>query len=223
MGHEYTLWVRLFEVTILSLQVTLTATVLASLIGMPFGAWLALTRFRARRWIIATLNALMGIPPVVVGLIVYVMLSRSGPIGVLNLLFTPTAMVIAQVIIILPLIASLAHQACRDLWAEYHDLLISLGSKKIQRIQVLLWDGRRALLTTALAGFGRAIGEVGAIMIVGGNIDHATRVLTTSIALETSKGNLGFALALGGVLIILSLTVSFAVHGLSRTERASRW
>ena len=223
MGHEYTLWVRLFEVTILSLQVTLTATILASLIAMPFGAWLALTRFRARRWIIATLNALMGIPPVVVGLIVYVMLSRSGPIGVLNLLFTPTAMVIAQVIIILPLIASLAHQACRDLWAEYHDLLISLGSKKIQRVQVLLWDGRRALLTAALAGFGRAIGEVGAIMIVGGNIDHATRVLTTSIALETSKGNLGFALALGGVLIILSLTVSFAVHGLSRTERASRW
>ena len=223
MGHEYTLWVGLFEVTILSLQVTLTATVLASLIGMPFGAWLALTRFRARRWIIATLNALMGIPPVVVGLIVYVMLSRSGPIGVLNLLFTPTAMVIAQVIIILPLIASLAHQACRDLWAEYHDLLISLGSKKMQRIQVLLWDGRRALLTAALAGFGRAIGEVGAIMIVGGNIDHATRVLTTSIALETSKGNLGFALALGGVLIVLSLTVSFAVHGLSRIERASRW
>ena len=223
MGHEYTLWVGLFEVTILSLQVTLTATILASLIAMPFGAWLALTRFRARRWIIATLNALMGIPPVVVGLIVYVMLSRSGPIGVLNLLFTPTAMVIAQVIIILPLIASLTHQACRDLWAEYHDLLISLGSKKIQRIQVLLWDGRRALLTAALAGFGRAIGEVGAIMIVGGNIDHATRVLTTSIALETSKGNLGFALALGGVLIILSLTVSFAVHGLSRTERASRW
>ena len=223
MGHEYTLWVGLLEVTILSLQVTLTATVLASLIGMPFGAWLALTRFRARRWIIATLNALMGIPPVVVGLIVYVMLSRSGPIGVLNLLFTPTAMVIAQVIIILPLIASLAHQACRDLWAEYHDLLISLGSKKMQRIQVLLWDGRRALLTAALAGFGRAIGEVGAIMIVGGNIDHATRVLTTSIALETSKGNLGFALALGGVLILLSLTVSFAVHALSRTERASRW
>ena len=223
MGHEYTLWVRLFEVTILSLQVTLTATVLASIIGMPFGAWLALTRFRARRWIIATLNALMGIPPVVVGLIVYVMLSRSGPIGVLNLLFTPTAMVIAQVIIILPLIASLAHQACRDLWAEYHDLMISLGSKKMQRIQVLLWDGRRALLTAALAGFGRAIGEVGAIMIVGGNIDHATRVLTTSIALETSKGNLGFALALGGVLILLSLTVSFAVHALSRTERASRW
>ena len=223
MSNEYTLWVELFEVTLLSLQVTLTATVLASIIGMPFGAWLALTRFRARRWIIATLNALMGIPPVVVGLIVYVMLSRSGPIGVLNLLFTPTAMVIAQVIIILPLIASLAHQACRDLWAEYHDLLISLGSKKMQRIQVLLWDGRRALLTAALAGFGRAIGEVGAIMIVGGNNDHATRVLTTSSALETSKGNLSFALALGGVLIVLSLTVSFAVHGLSRTERDSRW
>ena len=223
MSNEDTLWMGLFEVTLLSLQVTLTATVLASFIGMPFGAWLALSRFKARRWVIATLNALMGIPPVVVGLIVYVMLSRSGPFGVLNLLFTPTAMIIAQVIIILPLIASLAHQACRELWAEYHDLLISLGSKKVQRIKVLLWDGRRALLTAALAGFGRAIGEVGAIMIVGGNIDHMTRVLTTSIALETSKGNLTFALALGGVLIVLSLAVNFAVHGLSRTERASRW
>ncbi len=223
MSNEDTLWMGLFEVTLLSLQVTLTATVLASFIGMPFGAWLALSRFKARRWVIATLNALMGIPPVVVGLIVYVMLSRSGPFGVLNLLFTPTAMIIAQVIIILPLIASLAHQACRELWAEYHDLLISLGSKKVQRIKVLLWDGRRALLTAALAGFGRAIGEVGAIMIVGGNIDHVTRVLTTSIALETSKGNLTFALALGGVLIVLSLAVNFAVHGLSRTERASRW
>jgi tungstate transport system permease protein len=223
MSNGDTLWMGLFEVTLLSLQVTLTATVLASLVGMPFGAWLALSRFKARRWVIATLNALMGIPPVVVGLIVYVMLSRSGPFGVLNLLFTPTAMIIAQVIIILPLIASLAHQACRELWAEYHDLLISLGSKKVQRIKVLLWDGRRALLTAALAGFGRAIGEVGAIMIVGGNIDHVTRVLTTSIALETSKGNLTFALALGGVLIVLSLAVNFAVHGLSRTERASRW
>ena len=223
MSNEDTLWMGLFEVTLLSLQVTLTATLLASLIGMPFGAWLALSRFKARRWVIATLNALMGIPPVVVGLIVYIMLSRSGPFGVLNLLFTPTAMIIAQVIIILPLIASLAHQACRELWAEYHDLLISLGSKKVQRIKVLLWDGRRALLTAALAGFGRAIGEVGAIMIVGGNIDHVTRVLTTSIALETSKGNLTFALALGGVLIVLSLAVNFAVHGLSRTERASRW
>ena len=223
MSNEDTFWMGLFEVTLLSLQVTLTATVLASLVGMPFGAWLALSRFKARRWVIATLNALMGIPPVVVGLIVYVMLSRSGPFGVLNLLFTPTAMIIAQVIIILPLIASLAHQACRELWAEYHDLLISLGSKKVQRIKVLLWDGRRALLTAALAGFGRAIGEVGAIMIVGGNIDHVTRVLTTSIALETSKGNLTFALALGGVLIVLSLAVNFAVHGLSRTERASRW
>ena len=223
MSNEDTLWMGLFEVTLLSLQVTLTATVLASLVGMPFGAWLALSRFKARRWVIATLNALMGIPPVVVGLIVYVMLSRSGPFGVLNLLFTPTAMIIAQVIIILPLIASLAHQACRELWAEYHDLLISLGSKKVQRIKVLLWDGRRALLTAALAGFGRAIGEVGAIMIVGGNIDHVTRVLTTSIALETSKGNLSFALALGGVLIVLSLAVNFAAHGLSRTERASRW
>lgn len=211
------------EITLRSLLVTVTATVVASAIAMPFGAWLALSRFRARRWVIASLNALMGIPPVVVGLIVYMTLSRSGPLGVLGLLFTPTAMIVAQVVIILPLIASLTHQACRDLWAEYHDLLISAGSTKPQRMRILLWDGRRGLLTAALAGFGRAIGEVGAIMIVGGNIDHATRVLTTAITLETSKGNLGFAMALGGVLIAVSLMVSFALHGLSKTERASRW
>ncbi|MGB0798253.1 MAG: ABC transporter permease, partial [Planktomarina sp.] len=204
-------WAQLFDITWLSLQVTLTATLVASAIAMPFGAWLALSRFRARRWVIAGLNALMGIPPVVVGLVVYIALSRSGPLGVLGLLFTPTAMIIAQLIIILPLIGSLAHQAARDLWAEYHDVLISVGANKWQRMKVLLVDGRRALLTAGLAGFGRAIGEVGAIMIVGGNIDHATRVLTTAIALETSKGNLGFALALGGILITVSLLVSLTV------------
>jgi tungstate transport system permease protein len=213
----------LFEIILLSLQVTLTAVVIASLIGMPLGAWLAVNRFRFRRITIAILNALMGLPPVVVGLIVYIMLSRSGPFGVLNLLFTPTAMVIAQVIIITPLIASISHQAIRDLWAEYHDLLISLNTIKWQRMLTLIKDARRSLLTASLAGFGRAIGEVGAIMIVGGNIDHLTRVLTTAIALETGKGEFAFALALGFILIALAILVNLAIHSISRTERASNW
>lgn len=213
----------LLEITLLSLQVTLTATLIAAAIGLPLGAWLAVNRFRLRRAVIALLNALMGLPPVVVGLFVYVLLSRSGPLGVLGLLFTPTAMVIAQVIIILPIIVSVSHQAIRDLWADYHDLLISLNASRRQRIATLLFDGRRALLTAALAGFGRAIGEVGAIMIVGGNIEHATRVLTTAIALETGKGEFALALALGFVLIGLAIAVNFAVHALSRTERSSRW
>jgi len=213
----------LAAVTWLSLQVSLGATLVASLIGLPLGAWLAVSRFRRRRLVIALLNALMGLPPVVVGLMVYILFSRSGPFGVLGLLFTPTAMVIAQVVIILPIVTSIAHQAIRELWADYHDLLISLNAGKRQRIAALLWDGRRSLLTASLAGFGRAIGEVGAIMIVGGNIDHATRVLTTAIALETAKGDFGVALALGFVLIALALGVSLALHGLGRTERGSRW
>lgn len=213
----------LFEIILLSLQVTLTAVVIASLIGMPLGAWLAVNRFRFRRITIAILNAMMGLPPVVVGLLVYIMLSRSGPFGVLNLLFTPTAMVIAQVIIITPLIASISHQAIRDLWAEYHDLLISLKTTKWQRMLTLIKDARRSLLTASLAGFGRAIGEVGAIMIVGGNIDHLTRVLTTAIALETGKGEFAFALALGFILIALAILVNLAIHSISRTERASNW
>jgi len=157
--------------------------------------------------LVATLNAFMGLPPVVVGLIVYLLLSREGPFGVLGLLFTPT----------------ITHQAMRDLWAEYHDLLISLNTTPRQRVWTLIKDGRRALLTAALAGFGRAIGEVGAIMIVGGNIDHATRVLTTAIALETGKGDFALALGLGFVLIGLALAVNLAVHALSGTERAGRW
>ena len=165
----------------------------------------------------------MGLPPVVVGLVVYLLFSRSGPFGVLGLLFTPTIMVVAQVIIITPIIASVAHQAIRELWADYHDLLISLNTTRGQRIRALLWDGRRALVTASLAGFGRAIGEVGAIMIVGGNIDHATRVLTTAIALETGKGEFEMALALGFVLIALAVAVNIGVHVLSRTERGSRW
>ena len=176
---------ELFAIVILSLRVTLTAVVIASLIGFPLGAWLAVNRFRYRRLVIALLNAMMGLPPVVVGLVVYILLSRSGPLGVFGLLYTPTAMIIAQVLIITPLIASITHQAIRDLWAEYHDLLISLNTSKRQRMVTLIWDSRRSLLTANLAGFGRAIGEVGAVMIVGGNIDNLTRVLTTAITLET--------------------------------------
>ncbi|MFI0395203.1 ABC transporter permease [Paracoccus sp. p1-h21] len=218
-----TLDADLVQITGLSLRVTLGATLVASAIGLPLGAWLALRRFRGRRLAIALLNALMGLPPVVVGLVVYVLLSRAGPLGVLGLLFTPAAMVIAQVIIITPLIASVAHQAIRELWSDYHDLLISLNTTRWQRMQALLWDGRRSLITASLAGFGRAIGEVGAIMIVGGNIEHHTRVLTTAIALETGKGDFGLALALGFVLIGLAITVNLAVHLIGRTEREGRW
>jgi tungstate transport system permease protein len=213
----------LIEITVRSLKVSFTALVVASALALPFGTWLAIRRFRYRRITIAALNALMGLPPVVVGLIVYLLLSRSGPFGVLGLLFTPTAMIVAQVIIITPLIASITHQAMRELWSEYHDLLISLNTSKRQRVAALIWDGRRTLMTAALAGFGRAIGEVGAIMIVGGNIDHATRVLTTAIALETGKGDFALALGLGFVLIALTLVVNLAIHALSRTEREGTW
>lgn len=218
-----TLDADLVEITLRSLQVSLTALFIASVIALPFGTWLAIRRFRYRRTVIALLNALMGLPPVVVGLIVYILLSRSGPFGVLGLLFTPTAMIIAQVIIITPLIASITHQAMRELWAEYHDLLISMNVPPSGRVWTLIRDGKRALLTAALAGFGRAIGEVGAIMIVGGNIDHATRVLTTAIALETGKGDFALALGLGFVLIGLAVSVNIIIHAVSGTERGSRW
>ena len=213
----------LIEITLRSLKVSLTALVIASALALPVGTWLAIRRFRYRRFTIAVLNALMGLPPVVVGLVVYLLLSRSGPFGIMGLLFTPTAMIIAQVIIITPLIASITHQAMRELWSEYHDLLISLNTTKRQRVVALIWDGRRTLMTAALAGFGRGIGEVGAIMIVGGNIDHATRVLTTAIALETGKGDFALALGLGFVLITLTLVVNLAIHALSRTEQEGTW
>lgn len=214
---------ELWEISLRSLQVSLTALVIASAIAMPFGTFLAVQRFKYRRLVISIINALMGLPPVVVGLVVYILLSRSGPFGVFGLLFTPWAMIIAQVVIITPIIASISHQAMRELWAEYHDLLISLNTSKWQRIKTLIWDGRRNLLTAGLAGFGRAIGEVGAIMIVGGNIDHATRVLTTAIALETGKGDFALALGLGFVLIGLAMFVNISIHWLSRTEREGRW
>lgn len=213
----------LVEITGLSLWVTLTALILASAIALPLAALLAVRRFRFRRALIALLNALMGLPPVVVGLVVYVFLSRSGPFGALGLLFTPSAMIIAQMIVIVPLIASIAHQSLRELWADYRDLLISMNATQWQKIKTLLFDARRALLTAALAGFGRGIGEVGAIMIVGGNIDHVTRVLTTAIALETSKGDFALALALGFILIGLAITVNVISHWLGQTERGGRW
>ena len=213
----------LVDISLRSLQVTLSALVIASVISFPLAALLAVRRFRARRLVISVLNALMGLPPVVVGLIVYVMLSRSGPLGVLGLLFTPWAMIIAQVIIIVPLITSIAHQALRELWTDYHDLLISMNVTQTQKMRTLIWDARRSLLTAALAGFGRAIGEVGAIMIVGGNIDNVTRVLTTAIALETGKGDFALALGLGFILIALAVAVNFTTHWLGRTETEGRW
>ena len=165
-------------------------------------------------WLVVTLDP---------DLVVYLLLSRSGPFGVMGLLFTPWAMIIAQVIIIVPLIASVAHQTLRELWSDYHDLLISMNTTQYQRIRTLLWDGRRGLLTAALAGFGRAIGEVGAIMVVGGNIDHATRVLTTAIVLETGKGDFALALALGFVLIAMAILVNLTIHMVSQTESGDRW
>ncbi|HRD78529.1 MAG TPA: ABC transporter permease [Hyphomicrobiaceae bacterium] len=198
----------LFAIVRLSLIVSLSATLLAALVGMPFGAGLALSRFSGRGAVIATLNALMGLPPVVVGLAVFLLLSRAGPLGNLGILFTPTAMVIAQAILIAPIIAALTRQVLEDLWAEYRDELTAMEVGPVQRIATLLWDGRLALVTIGLAGFGRAAAEVGAVMIVGGNIDGHTRTMTTAIALETSKGNLPLAMGLGLVLIVLILAVN---------------
>ncbi|MGD9668440.1 MAG: ABC transporter permease [Hyphomicrobiaceae bacterium] len=210
---------ELWKIIALSLRVSLTAVALACLIGLPLGALLAVVRFPGRGAIVTLLNAFMGLPPVVVGLVVYLMLSRAGPLGVLGLLYTPTAMVIAQTILVTPLIAALARQSMADLHGEYDELFRSLGLSTRQTIAALIWDGRYSLSTAALAGFGRAIAEVGAVIIVGGNIEHVTRVMTTTIALETSKGDLGLAMALGLILITLSLAVNAAVLALNRTAR----
>ncbi len=191
-----------------SLVISLTAVGLAAVIGLPFGAMVAVFRFPGRRAVIVLLNALMGLPPVVVGLIVYLMLSRSGPLGVLGLLFTPGAMIIAQCILVTPIIAALAHQVTRELYTEYREQLCSFGAGPWRAVRTLLWDSRLGLVTAVLAGFGRASAEVGAVLIVGGNIAHHTRVMTTAIALETSKGNLALALGLGIILMVLSLGVS---------------
>ena len=203
----------LWDIIGLSLQVSLTATGIAAVIGLPVGAFIALGHFPGRRVLIVIFNALMGLPPVVVGLVVYLLLSRAGPFGVLDLLFTPTAMIIAQIILVLPIIVSLSRETIETLWQEYHEALRSLGASHSQALITLLWDGRGMLITALLAGFGRAVAEVGAVMIVGGNIDHVTRVMTTSITLEASKGNLSIALGLGIVLLLLSLSINIGAYG----------
>ncbi len=209
----------LAEIVGLSLYVSVSATVMACIIGLPLGALIAVGKFPGRGAVLVAVNALMGLPPVVVGLIVYLYLSRSGPLGFLGLLYTPTAMIVAQTILIAPIVIALSRQVLEDLFREYDEQFRSLALSKTQIVTALLYDGRFALLTVALAGFGRAIAEVGAVMIVGGNIDHLTRVMTTAIALETSKGNLPLALALGMILLLLAMIVTASVHGLRYTTR----
>jgi tungstate transport system permease protein len=198
----------LMQIVWLSLAVSLSAVLCAAVIGLPLGALIALTPFPGREASIVVLNALMGLPPVVVGLLVYLLLSRSGPLGSWGLLFTPRAMVIAQTILVAPIIAALARQTIEDLWVEYRDELAAMDVGPVRRIVTLLWDARFSLLTALLAGFGRAAAEVGAIIIVGGNIDGFTRTMTTAIALETSKGDLPLAIGLGMVLIAIVIVVN---------------
>jgi tungstate transport system permease protein len=207
---------QLLQIIALSLKVTLTAVAIATLLGFAVGGVLAVYRFPGRGAVAALLNALMGLPPVVAGLIVYLLLSNAGPLGVLQLLYTPGAMIIAQVILITPIVAALTRQTCEDLLEEYRDQLRSLGASSAEVVTTLLWDGRYRLITAVLAGFGRAIAEVGAVMIVGGNIDHVTRTMTTAIALETSKGNITLALALGMILLAIALVVNVALMGSRR-------
>jgi len=207
---------QLIEIVGLSLKVTLTAVAIATIIGFALGGALAVYRFPGRGALAAVLNALMGLPPVVAGLFVYLFLSNAGPLGVLQLLYTPLAMIIAQVILITPIIAALTRQTCEDLLEEYREQLRSLGASSAAIVTTLLWDGRYRLVTAVLAGFGRAIAEVGAVMIVGGNIDHVTRTMTTAIALETSKGNIALALALGMILLAIALAINMALMGIRR-------
>lgn len=203
-------------IVLLSLRVTLLATVIAAAIGLPLGAWLALARFPGRSAVVVAINALMGLPPVVAGLMVFLLLSRSGPLGEFGLLFTPAAMVIVQAVLVLPIVVALSRQTVEDLWAEYREHLTSLGLHGHRAIPTLLWDGRFALATALLAGFGRASAEVGAVLIVGGNIAGFTRTMTTSVALETSRGDLALALGLGIVLMGLTLLVNAIAYSASR-------
>jgi tungstate transport system permease protein len=205
----------LYRIIGLSLYVSLSATLIAALVGFPLGALLALKNFPGRNAVVVILNALMGMPPVVVGLAVFLLLSRSGPLGPLGILFTPRAMIIAQAILITPIIAALARQTIADLWAEYRDELAAMNIGTAGSVATLLWDGRFSLLTALLAGFGRASAEVGAVIIVGGNIDGFTRVMTTAIALETSKGDLPLAIGLGAVLLMIVI----AINALAWTAR----
>src|ERR687895_802589 len=210
LRRVFALDLELWQIVFLSLQVSLSAVLLATLLGLPLGALRAVTRVPGRRPIIVNLNALMGLPPGLVGVLVYLLLSRAGPLGELGLLFTPGAMVIAQTMLILPIIAALARQALEDAWREYEEQLRSLGARGLTAALTLIWDTRFSLVTAVLAGLGRASAEVGAVMIVGGNIDGVTRVMTTAIALETSKGDLPLALGLGTVLITVVLLVNTA-------------
>jgi tungstate transport system permease protein len=203
---------ELWHIVALSLEVSLSAVLIATALGLPLGAVLAVKRFAGRRSVIVLLNSLMGLPPVVVGLLIYLLLSRAGPLGDLGLLFTPGAMIIAQSVLVLPIIAALARQALEDAWREYEEQLRSLGARELEAAFTLIWDARFSLVTAVLAGLGRAAAEVGAVMIVGGNIDGVTRVMTTAIALETSKGDLPLALGLGFVLIALVLAVNAAAQ-----------
>lgn len=204
----------LVEIVALSLRISLLAVLIAATVGLPLGAAVAAFRFPGKGLVVAGLNASMGLPPVVVGLAVYLMLSRAGPLGEYGLLFTPTAMVIAQAILIVPIVAALARQTTADLLSEYAEQLRSLGVGPLRAIPTLLWDGRFSLMTAVLAGFGRASAEVGAVIVVGGNINHYTRVMTTTIALETSKGNLSLALGLGIVLMTLVLCINGTAQAL---------
>jgi tungstate transport system permease protein len=206
-----TLYPQLIEIVGLSLRVTLTAVATATIIGFPIGGILAVSRFPGSSALIAIMNALMGLPPVIAGLVVYLLLSASGPLGVLQLLYTPTAMIIAQAFLVLPIVATLTCRTCQDLLEEYREQLHSLGASSAAIVQTLLWDGRYRLVTPVLAGIGRAIAEVGAVMIVGGNIDHVTRTMTTAIALETSKGNLTLAISLGIILLVIALAINIVL------------
>jgi tungstate transport system permease protein len=208
-------------IVMLSLRVSVCAVAIAAVIGLPLGALLAVTRFPGRGAVVVALNALMGLPPVVCGLLVYLLLSRSGPLGQWGLLFTPSAMIFAQAVLIAPILAALTRQVLESYWEEYAEQLRSFGAGPWRAVPTLLWDGRFALLTVLLAGFGRASAEVGAVMIVGGNIEGYTRVMTTAIALETSKGDLPLALALGIVLMAIVLGVNAAAHALR--GNATRW
>jgi len=209
----------LIEIVGLSLRVSLLAVLFGALVALPAGAALALHRFWGRRAVVVLLDAFMGLPPVVVGLVVYLALAHNGPLGGLGWLFTPRAMIVAQIVIVFPILAALTRQVVEDQWEEVGEQLQSFGISRTRAIPTLLWDGRYRLLTTLMAGFGRAIAEVGAVMIVGGNIAHVTRVMTTAIALETSKGDLTLALGLGIVLIVIAIAVNAGAHLIRHAEQ----
>ena len=209
----------ILEIVILSLKVSIFALAIACIIGFSLGSLLASNKFYGRGLILIIINSLMALPPVVVGLVVYMALSKSGPLGWLNILYTPSAMIVAQSIIITPIVLALSRQVIEDIHNEYYDYFKSLNLTKFQIVKSLIWDARYSLITVSLAGFGRGIAEVGAVIIVGGNINHFTRVMTTSIALETSMGNLPFALALGIILLLISLSVNALVMALNLTSK----